>query len=114
MEVYAKWTDEENLDGEQKQEEAGKTEEKQENKEEKYQQMLIKLISCESMEEQVMLWADYCDMDDFDAFYEYAESLDGAVKEAFENLIISITDFSGKAKLLCWIMSQTQVYTMEH
>ena len=93
VEVYAKWTDEENLDGEQKQEEAGKTEEKQENKEEKYQQMLIKLISCESMEEQVMLWADYCDMDDFDAFYEYAESLDGAVKEAFENLIISITDF---------------------
>lgn len=59
VEVYAKWTDEENLDGEQKQEEAGKTEEKQENKEEKYQQMLIKLISCESMEEQVMLWADY-------------------------------------------------------
>lgn len=93
VEVYAKWTDEENLDGEQKQEEAGKTEEKQENKEEKYQQMLIKLISCESMEEQVMLWADYCDMDDFDAFYEYAESLDGAVKEAFENLIESITDF---------------------
>lgn len=93
VEVYAKWTDEEDLDGEQKQEEAGKTEEKQENKEEKYQQMLIKLISCESMEEQVMLWADYCDMDDFDAFYEYAESLDGAVKEAFENLIISITDF---------------------
>lgn len=93
VEVYAKWTDEEKLDGEQKQEEAGKTEEKQENKEEKYQQMLIKLISCESMEEQVMLWADYCDMDDFDAFYEYAESLDGAVKEAFENLIISITDF---------------------
>ena len=93
VEVYAKWTDEENLDSEQKQEEAGKTEEKQENKEEKYQQMLIKLISCESMEEQVMLWADYCDMDDFDAFYEYAESLDGAVKEAFENLIISITDF---------------------
>ena len=93
VEVYAKWTDEENLDGEQKQEEAGKTEEKQENKAEKYQQMLIKLISCESMEEQVMLWADYCDMDDFDAFYEYAESLDGAVKEAFENLIISITDF---------------------
>ena len=93
VEVYAKWTDEENLDGEQKQEEAGKAEEKQENKEEKYQQMLIKLISCESMEEQVMLWADYCDMDDFDAFYEYAESLDGAVKEAFENLIESITDF---------------------
>lgn len=93
VEVYAKWTDEENLDSEQKQEEAGKTEEKQENKEEKYQQMLIKLISCESMEEQVMLWADYCDMDDFDAFYEYAESLDGAVKEAFENLIESITDF---------------------
>ena len=93
VEVYAKWTDEENLDGEQKQEEAGKTEEKQENKEEKYQQMLIKLISCESMEEQVMLWADYCDMDDFDAFYEYAESLDGAVKAAFENLIESITDF---------------------
>lgn len=93
VEVYAKWMDEENLDGEQKQEEAGKTEEKQENKEEKYQQMLIKLISCESMEEQVMLWADYCDMDDFDAFYEYAESLDGAVKEAFENLIESITDF---------------------
>ena len=93
VEVYAKWTDEENLDGEQKQEEVGKTEEKQENKEEKYQQMLIKLISCESMEEQVMLWADYCDMDDFDAFYEYAESLDGAVKEAFENLIESITDF---------------------
>lgn len=93
VEVYAKWTDEENLDGEQKQEEAGKTEEKQENKEEKYQQMLIKLISCESMEEQVMLWADYCDMDDFDAFYEYAESLDGDVKAAFENLIESITDF---------------------
>ena len=93
VEVYAKWTDEEDLDGEQKQEEAGKTEEKQENKEEKYQQMLIKLISCESMEEQVMLWADYCDMDDFDAFYEYAESLDGDVKAAFENLIESITDF---------------------
>ena len=93
MEVYAKWTDEENLDGEQKQEEAGKTEEKQENKEEKYQQMLIKLISCESMEEQVMLWADYCDMDDFDAFYEYAESLDDPLKTAFENVIESVTDF---------------------
>lgn len=93
VEVYAKWTDEENLDGEQKQEEAGKTEEKQENKEEKYQQMLIKLISCESMEEQVMLWADYCDMDDFDAFYEYAESLDDPLKTAFENVIESVTDF---------------------
>ena len=93
VEVYAKWTDEENLDGEQKQEEAGKTEEKQENKEEKYQQMLIKLISCESMKEQVMLWADYCDMDDFDAFYEYAESLDDPLKTAFENVIESVTDF---------------------
>ena len=93
VEVYAKWTDEENLDGEQKQEEAGKTEEKQENKEEKYQQMLIKLISCESIEEQVMLWADYYDADEFDAFYEYAESLDDPLKTAFENVIESVTDF---------------------
>ena len=94
VEVYAKWTDEENLDGEQKQEEAGKTEEKQEeaNPNAKYQKMFDSLMDAESIDEVIALWDEYCASDDFDNFYEYVMTLDEEDQQALERLYNSISE----------------------
>ena len=94
VEVYAKWTDEENLDGEQKQEEAGKTEEKQEeaNPNAKYQKMFDSLMDAESIDEVIALWDEYCASDDFDSFYEYVMTLDEEDQQALERLYNSISE----------------------
>lgn len=94
VEVYAKWTDEENLDGEQKQEEAEKTEEKQEeaNPNAKYQKMFDSLMDAESIDEVIALWDEYCASDDFDNFYEYVMTLDEEDQQALERLYNSISE----------------------
>ena len=94
VEVYAKWKDEENLDGEQKQEEAEETEEKQDeaNPNAKYQKMFDNLMDAESIDEVIALWDEYCASDDFDGFYEYVMTLDEESQQALERLYNSISE----------------------